>query len=260
MEGSSELTTNMKLFPTDGEYGQIYAKHPVPQLALVDEILYKQFSAHDSLTFGEVTLGEWFIHLANRMIHARKAYHLMLYFLELGIPDDRPWVSPGKCGASVEYFPDFEAQDYSKSAWFGFYADAFVYKLFSAWDSIGQLLAVVHGLSVPRPSFFTVATALKANGVPLGSQLLALWERDEFKRFRDLRHDATHNFLPGTFGGSITTKNESKEITLHDGERVKTTRTVSFGVGQYVKSKDVLSIANAALNVFDETLRAVALR
>lgn len=250
----------MKLFPTDAEYGAIQAKYPVPQLALVEASIEKQFAAYDSLFFGEMTLGEWFIHLANRMIQAREAYHLMLYFFDLGIPDDRAFISPGKNGASVEYLPDFSDDDYSKKAWFDFYADAFAFKLFSAWDSIGQLLAVVHGLQLAKPTFYTVASTLNGQGLPLGNALLDLWERDEFKRLRDIRHATTHSFLPGTFGGSVTVHKHPNGTFLHDGRWVKATQSISFGVGQYVTSKDMLTIANAALKVFEETLCATGLR
>ena len=254
-------STIMKFFPTDAEYGAIRAKYPVPQLALIEASIEKQFAPHDSLFLGEMTLSEWFIHLANRMIQARKAYHLMLYFFDMGIPDDRPFISPGKGGVSVEYLPDFSDDDYSKKAWFDFYADAFAFKLFTAWDSIGQLLAVVHGLALERASYHAVATALKNDGEALGDEMLTLWEHEDFKRFRAIRHDTTHNFLPGHFGGSIQTHiHPSGETMLRDGTKIKATRSISFGVGQYVKSKDILSIANAALNVFEETLRVVGLR
>jgi len=55
---------------------------------------------------------------------------------------------------------------------FDFYTDAFAYSLFSAWDSIGSVLAVVHGMTLERRSFYAAASAIKTRRTALGEQLL----------------------------------------------------------------------------------------
>lgn len=250
----------MTLFPTDTQYGAVQTKYPARELDLIDKRALDQFGSSALAPFAEITIQEWWIHLSNRMIHARQAYHLMLYFFELGIPDDRPFISPGRDGASVEYFPDFADDDYSKKAWFDFYGDVFGYKLFSAWDSIGQLLAEVHGLKLKRPSFHGVGLGLQKQAVPLGDDLLTLWHRTDFERFRVLRHEATHGFLPGTFGGSIARDTEPQEIQLMDGRRVTSLGSFSMGVGKYVRSRERVAISKGGLAAFDDTLKACRLR
>jgi len=213
------------------------------------------------MPFAELLLGDWLFHLANRMIDARRAFHLMYYYLDLGIPDAKPYDSPGKHGESVEYLPDFQDADYSKKAWFNFYADFFSYKLFTAWDSVGQFLIAAYALTPEqRPSFFEAAKALRKQGVPLGDQLLALWDRQEFVDFREIRHGSTHNFLPGQFGGSVTVNKKPEEVVLADGSKVMSKESISVGVGKYVRSKRIVEINQGALRLFDEALRLAGLR
>ena len=250
----------MQLLPTDEQYAAVQTRYPVPQLRLIEKSALVQLHASTLKPFAELTIEEWWIHLSNRMIHARNAYHLMRYFLELGIPDDRPWISPGRNGVSVEYFPDFTDDDYSTKAWFDFYCDAFSQKRFSAWDSIGQLLAEAHGITVMRPTFHSVANAMKDRGVEIGEMLLALLNRDGFKRFRDLRHDTTHNFLPGTFGGTVIRDQNPEPIVMSDGRRVFPRASYSFGVGNYVRSRDRVELADTALIIFADTLQICGLR
>jgi Cthe_2314-like HEPN len=177
----------MSLFPTDQHYGEVQVRHPLPQLDLVEKSALGQFITGTLQPFAELTIQEWWIHLSNRMIHARQVYHLMLYYFELGIPDDRPFISPGREGESVEYFPDFTDDDFSKKAWFDFYSDVFGYKLFSAWDSIGQFFAEVHEIKVKRPTFHSVALELKNQGITVGEEFLRLWDCDDFTRFREIQ-------------------------------------------------------------------------
>lgn len=250
----------MTLFPNDQHYGEVQARHPLPQLDLVEKRALDQFTTGTLPPFAGLTIQEWWIHLSNRMIHARQAYHLMLYYFELGIPDDRPFISPGRDGASVEYFPDFTDDDFSKKAWFDFYSDVFGYKLLSAWDSIGQLFAEVQAITVKRPAFHSVALALKEHGVEVGEQFLSLWDRNDFKHFREMRDAATHRFLPGTFGGSNVRDEKPGKIDLSDGRRVLSLASFSMGVGRYARGRDRVSIANGALVAFNDTLKASGLR
>jgi hypothetical protein len=248
------------MFPTNEEFGVTHARHPVPELTPVEQSVVSKFPPRDPMSFVELTLGDWILHLSNRMIDARLAFHLMYYYFDLGIPDERPFASPGKRGESVEYFPDFGNDDHTKKAWFDFFADCFAYKLFSAWDSVGQFLVSAYDLALDRPSFYGAAKTLKKQGVPLGRELLELWEREAFRQFRELRHDSTHNFLPGHFGGTVTASSKPEKIVLHDGRHLMSKGSISIGVGKYVKSQRIVEINRGALGVFDETLCAAGLR
>lgn len=67
----------------------------------------------------------WTVHLQNRLIQTRWSYVLLMFHFNKGIPDDELFISPGRKGESIEYYPHFEKKDHLVKAQFDYYADIF---------------------------------------------------------------------------------------------------------------------------------------
>lgn len=246
----------MNRFPTDEEFGAIQRKYPVPELELVSHdiipVVTAKFSSGDLDTlFSPLEINDWILHLVNRMIQARDSYHLMMFYYDRGIPDERPFESPGANGESIVFFPDFSDDDHINKASFNFYADTFFSKLYSSFDSIGHLLNVIYQINLPlkRIYFTTAVKELMKSGNPIGKELQDLVNRSEFEKLSSIRHDITHNFLPGMHGGSIQRTFNGKEL-----------KEISFGVGKYIKADEIVSTATDSLKLFNQALFEAGLR
>lgn len=236
----------MNRFPTNDEFENIQTKYLVTELDLIPHDKASCLTPSADVFFGKLEINDWLLHLSNRMIQARDAYHLMMFYFDRGIPDRRPYESPGRSGASIDYFPDFTDEDHLNKARFDFYVDTFCYKLFSAWDTVGQLLNVTYQLKLKSVSFEKVIQAFEKQGVPLGTELRKLIAGAAFEQFRRIRHDTTHNFPPSMFGGVVTRSDNGEKI--------------SFGVGSYVSAAEIVDAATKAMRSFDTTLRIIGVR
>lgn len=239
----------MNRFPTDEEFERIQANYPTPELNLVPhDVALLLCPENLDGSFRRLEVDDWILHLSNRMIQARDSYHLTMFYFDRGIPDTRPWISPGENRESIAYFPDFSNDDHINKASFNFYADTFFSKLASSWDTIGHLLNVVHQLRLkPRRIDFALAVAeLNKSTSALGKGLYDLLQSTEYQNFNNVRNDVTHNFLPGMFGGTLQRTNDGKKI--------------SIGVGRYVASDEIVQTARSALQIFNRTLCVAGLR
>ena len=246
----------MSRFPTDEEFGMIQRKYPVSELELLghditSEITSKFSSGDLDVLFLQVEINDWILHLSNRMIQVRDSYHLMMFYFDRGIPDERPFESPGKNGESISFFPDFSEDNHINKASFNFYADTFFSKLYSSFDSIGHLLNVIHQINLPpkRIYFTTAVEELKKSENPIGKKLQNLVDNPKFEKLNSMRNDITHNFLPGMHGSSIQRTFNDKEI-----------KEKSFGVGRYIKSDEIVYTAIDSLKLFNLALSEAELR
>ena len=127
-------------------------------------------------------------------------------------------------------------------AQFDYYADIFYYKLFSAWDTLGHLLNVTYELEVDRASFDKAVRKLEKVKPTLHSKLKSITDSADFKKMRDLRHNITHNLLPGHIGSFV--RRVSKNM-------------VTFGGGSYTPSAQIKENALKSLDLFAEALEAI---
>lgn len=72
----------------------------------------------------------------NKVGSLRITYALCRHYFDRGIPDDPWYISPGKNGESVQYFPEFKEEHWMRKYWFNYFADAFYLKMSAVWDSI----------------------------------------------------------------------------------------------------------------------------
>jgi hypothetical protein len=231
-------------FPTKEEWASLEAAYPFSNLKVTED--HFRYTAHAEGTLERFSaipqLLTWIVHLQNRLIQTRWNYVLLMFHFEKGIPDEEWFISPGREGASVEYFPHFEMKHRLAKAQFDYYADNFYYKLFSAWDTLGHILNVMYELEIERPSFDKALRALELVRPALHASLKAIVDVHDFVKMRETRHNITHNLLPGHVGSSIT-KTSPDEF--------------SIGVGSYTPSAVVKENVVASLDLFAQTLNAI---
>lgn len=78
----------------------------------------------------------------NKVGTLKVSYALCRHYFDKGIPDNPWYISPGKAGQSVQYMPEFQAEDWMKRYWFAYFSETVYFKLFSIWDSIVGLIRI----------------------------------------------------------------------------------------------------------------------
>ena len=166
------------------------------------------------------------------------SYVMLCFYFEKGIPDKEWFISPGRNGESVQYFPHFTQYQFQVKSWFDYYVDTFYYKLFSALDTIGQILNIRHKLEIKKPGFAHVLEKLKKKHRDVYYELTRWQDKFAFKEAKKLRNDITHNFLPSSIGGSITKFQDAPAL----------------GIGEYVPSAIIKQNVIDVLCVFVDIL------
>jgi Cthe_2314-like HEPN len=186
-------------FPTKDEWRESEGGYPFEKLEVSAGDF--QYTAHPQGSMERFSaipnIITWTAHLQNRLIQTRWSYVLLMFHFCKGIPDEEWFISPGKKDQSVEYYPHFEKKDHLV------YADIFYYKLFSAWDTLGQLPNVTYDLEIERASFYKAVEKLKTVKPTLFSKLKGVMDSPDFEKMPEIRHNIAHNHLPGHVGSTV---------------------------------------------------------
>jgi hypothetical protein len=231
-------------FPTKDEWRELEESYPFEKLHVSEDYFkYTAYPEGSLERFSAVPqILTWTVHLQNRLIQTRWSYVLLMFHFNKGIPDDEWFISPGKKGESIEYYPHFEEEDHLVKAQFDYYADSFYYKLFSAWDTLGHLLNVVYELEIERASFYKAVRELKTIKPDLYAKLERIIESPDFRKMREFRHSITHNHLLGHIGSTVRRVSKNH---------------VTFGGGSYTPSAQIKDNVIKSLDLFAETLEAI---
>lgn len=194
-----------------------------------------------------VTLSRLDTELYNRVVDVAKSYVFVKYYHSLGIPDDRWFISPGRKGESVEYFPDFDENHFIIKGWFDYYADTFYQKLFATWSIVGHTLnqAFSLGLKAKGIEFEPAVKQLGPNESELKVVLASVLEDSAFVKARELRNDITHNESPSSVGMTIS-KYDTPGAVVY-----------SMGMRSYVTTTAILENAAASVTLLRRTIEAV---
>ena len=130
-------------FPTKEDLQILYDSFPSEKLAVQDsDFKLNQLDGVDGINqfVSSMRLSSWKIALQNKWGDVARAYVMMMFYYNKGIPDDPYHISSGEKGQSVEYFPNFEAKHFIIKDYFDFYADFYFFKVCSVFDSILQII------------------------------------------------------------------------------------------------------------------------
>jgi len=233
-------------YPSKEQWKVLAATFPVArvQVRLGDfELDYDPTTAGPRELFVKIETMNWERHLQSRISDVWKSYVMLLFYFDMGIPDD-DWSIEGEQGG-IRYFPQFERRHHEIKAQFDFYTDVFYYKIFSAWDTVGQLLFLIFPLTLganEKPSFALALNKLKDHRLALYSELKNITNHPEFKIARKFRNDITHNFQPNSLGSDARMPNENM---------------MTFGGANYTPSIAFKENVVHTLDLFAKTLDSV---
>lgn len=231
-------------WPKEDEWRELEKSYPFEKLKVPDDCFQYTASPQGSLEafFAFPEILTWKVHLQNRLIQTGWSYVLLMFHFNKGIPDDEWFISPGKNGESIEYFPHFKEEDHLVKAQFDYYVDVFYYKLFSAWDTLGHLLNVRYEMEIENASFGKAVRKLETIKPALHIRLKGIMDTPDFNKMREFRHSSTHNHLVGHIGSTV---------------RKVSNNHVTFGGGSYTPSADIKDNIIKSLDLFAETLEAI---
>jgi hypothetical protein len=235
-------------FPTPEEWKRIYGTSPFRQVCSLLHATTPESQVCNTLgDFTKaMTLDEYLHQIEHRMADVATSYVLMVFYYEKGIPDKRWFISPGRGGASVEYYPDFEEIHFRIKAWFDFYADTLYYKLFSAWDLVGHELNVKYDLGIRKVYFERAIAELQAKDIGLYMSLKAIQDSPIYRKANKIRNDITHNYLPYAAGTAFCTDKSGSRTTI--------------GLREYVPFEEIVTNIQGAIGLFIATLEYVLAR
>lgn len=97
-------------FPTKDEWSTLEDSYPWKSLEIAeDHFRYTAYPEGSIERFSAVPeIMTWTVHLQNRLIQTRWSCVLLMFYFGKGIPDDEWFISPGKKGESIQYYPHFE--------------------------------------------------------------------------------------------------------------------------------------------------------
>ena len=78
--------------------------------------------------FSLIKLDEILVEHNNKVGSLNVTYALCRHYFDKGIPDDPWYISPGKDGHSIQYFPLFQDEHWMRLSWFNFFSDAYYLK------------------------------------------------------------------------------------------------------------------------------------
>lgn len=210
---------------------------------------FRTFSCSDKIMMYPILMEE-IDELNNKVGSIKVSYALCRHYYDKGIPDKPYYISPGKDGQSVQYFPNFKNEHWMRLYWFNHFADAAYMKLFSVWDSVTGILDTFYGMNIDKNMRFKfrVMDELKQKDNTIWSFLKndvlnsALYQEAE-----KYRNSFAHYTGPSTVSNNYIIQKD-KEVEFpkmqDDGtiKMIKKKATVlSYRVGDYTFVDDIIS-------------------
>lgn len=171
----------------------------------------------------------WETVLENRLLSVDRNFGYTMFYYYKGIPDDEWYMSPGKNGKSVQYYPHFEEIHYSNFYNFTYFVDTFFLKAYTLYETIGHLLFKLYDFEInevdPRDqvSFNSAIFKLKNVNRALYKDLNKVKYSNDFQIGVKMRNDIAHNHPPYHIDSGIR---KSHGVT-------------TFGVGKYTTSSEI---------------------
>ncbi len=197
------------IFPTGKEYHKYAESFPTDRLI---KILDGTKTGMISLNPFDITqlreselindIDTWLDNIKTLIFDLKFTYGNLLFYHDMGIPDDPHHISPGSEGQSIQFFPHFEAQHWYNQKSFRYYAEIFISKTFSILDNYGTLLLVSLAGFKPtieqpnRKYFHIIVDSLKINDNESVNILKSIISEDNFLKVKQIRNDILHNRTP----------------------------------------------------------------
>lgn len=185
----------------------------------------------------------------NKVGTLRVSYVLCRHYFDQNIPDDPWFASPGKDGQSIQYMPKFQPEDWLKRYWFSYFSEAMYYKIFSIWDSVIGFINEYYQMEHEEDLRFRgkVMKTLKARRKDIAEFLSEILEDPIYKEANKYRTRIVHGTTPNDVSSGVSIKrNIDTEIIdrvsngAFEKKKVKASFQLSYGVGKYTKTKEIM--------------------
>lgn len=187
-------------FPRPDEMEQL-KKLSTPYEFSDSDLMKKKFNPLDD-EFNEIRT--WARILAQRLHELNFSYVMASFYYHKGIPDE-PYYNI----TSNKYFPNFtEKQHWLNKEGFEYYSEIFLYKSFSALDTVAHILTVNYELEWAQKqniSFIPSVKKLKSIDPDRFERLAGIINSADFKNAKELRNHSTHNISPGQIDNGLFT-------------------------------------------------------
>lgn len=227
-------------YPSEEEWIEISNTFPI-KIELIDFEKTPYRNGSIRRTFIDIDISYLKYHLYNRLVDVKVSFIILKFLFLKGIPDEDWFISPGKNGVSVSYFPHFQNHHFKIKNQFDFYTDIFYYKLFTAFDSFGHIINLFYDLNIKEKSvtFCKAIQNLKGKNIVLYKNLNRIISDKSYKKAKNIRNEITHRYLPHHITSGIK----------------RTERSLSKGIGDYTTSKNIIENVDNILDIFLLTLR-----
>lgn len=231
-------------------------------VALFDEMTieeaYMGGSSDFFQNFGRPRLQGLIMEHNNKVGNLQITYALCMHYFDRGIPDDPWYISPGKEGQSIQYFPEFKKEHYMRLFWFGYYADAFYLRISAVWDSLIEIINHYYGLNYASDLRLrsNVMKWLKDNQLAIFNVFQCILQEPVYKEAQKYRTMAAHGNSPSMVQNTMKQqKDVIVEVPDYDengniridgngkviNKQVREQKVVSATVGDYVMSATLKS-------------------
>jgi len=195
-------------------------------------------------------LGEATTDLINKVGELLVTYSMCKHYYDKGIPDDPFFISPGKDGQSVQYFPEFQSEHHMRRYWFNYFASGMYLRFFSYWDGIIGLVNIFYGIDESMNDYRfrqNVMAKLKVNHPNVHDFLKTILSESLYIEANEYRTCFVHGQAPSEVTNEyVVQKDVITEVpTVVDGKlemkKMKALAVLSARVGDYVNVKTVMT-------------------
>lgn len=230
--------------PSNADYDRILDENPELMIKFSEQTFSRYF--HDVWDYRDFDdIRDWLRVLEKRIYHIRFGFVNMQHLFKLGIPDDVYFSAN-----SNTLFPNFTREHHLRKMMFDYFSESVISNLFSAFETIGHIIFQYYYLEFDKKtesrmkiSFDSAIRKLKTHNWKLYRSLYLIQKSLQYKRFKTLRNNATHNFPDSSVVPSVS---------YHPGG------LVIHGVGRYTPCTEISEIIldaivclNTVIQVFD---------
>lgn len=228
-------------YPTPQDWARIESQFDWKRFYLKqDDLSFVDDNSLASIETG-FNLPSWIVYFNNRINDLNRSYIFLSFYHEQGIPDSKWWIQDK--GSQI-FFPDFEDKHHLIKSNFDYYADVFYYKMFSAWDILGQIMNLVFklGLGEKLVTFEKSHDGIKSINVDAYDKISLLINEIEYKKAKRIRNALAHRYSPMEISPPINkTDNDTNALT----------------VGKYTPSTEIKDNATAMLDIFAKAIESI---
>lgn len=185
----------------------------------------------------------------NKVGSLNVTYAFCRHYYDEGIPDDPWFISPGRKGQSIEYFPRFNEEHWMRKYWFNYFSDTYYLKISAVWDSVIEIINEYYGYAFVQDLRFrnNVFKKLKTDNPALLDVFNKIQSNQLYMDAQKYRTAAAHGTSAGEVTNTVSTKHDvmTQVPEVKDGKlsykTVKAKKIVAVGVGEYTDTGTIMT-------------------